>query len=162
MLGVIAPRIMDDFPSKDDTVWSEDSGIHDSRMPIWKQVLLWIAVLPGALFGSTITFWIMGLFSWLGSSRFGDDSWFYYIWRQIMTNGLCGAAFVYCAGYIAPKGKIATSITFAALTLLLSSLSFFTSINRREWMSVLGIVCLNAGAIITAVSVARGETSFER
>jgi len=153
---------MDDLPARNESYRAADTEVSPKVMPIWKQALLWIAVLPGAVIGSTIAFWIMHLLWWLGSSRFGDDSWFYYIWREIVTNGFCGAAFVYCSGYIAPKGKIATVITFAALLLFLSSLPLFTSIGRREWMSVLGVVCLNAGAIITAVSVAKGNISFDR
>lgn len=129
--------------------------------PVWKQVLLWIAVLPGALLGSTVVYWLAHIVTWLGSSYTGDeDTWLHHIWSEVIRNGVCGAAWVYCAGYIAPRAKITVAITFAAALLFLSSLSFFNAIAQHEWMSLLGVVFLNAGAILCAVSVATRETTF--
>ena len=131
-----------------------------SPMPVWKQTLLWIAVLPGALLGSTVVFLGARLIMWLSSSFYYDDSLFHFIFREIFTNGICGAAFVYCGGYIAPRCKITVVITLAAITLFISSVSFFMAIAGHDWMHLLGTASLIAGAIVTAVSVAKGKAKF--
>ncbi len=130
------------------------------QMPVWKQVLLWIALLPGAFLGSIVVFWLAKIVTWLGSSYYGEDTWFHHIWTEVVTNGACGAAWVYCAAYIAPRAKITVAITFAAAVLFLTSISFYTAIAQREWMSLLGVVCLIAGAAMCAVTIARGETEL--
>jgi hypothetical protein len=153
-------RAMNDYDYRTAGERQIESVSGSQRMPVWKEVLLWVAVLPGAFVGSTVAYWLMHGVMWLGSSRFGDDSWFYYIWKEVFTNGICGAAWVYCASFIAPRGKIAVSITFASLVLFISGISFFTSIARHEWMTLLGVIFLNVGAIVTAVSITTGETKL--
>jgi hypothetical protein len=103
-------------------------SIQDSRpieQPIWIQVLRWIAILPGAVIGACIITIISGIVMWLGSSRFGGDTWFDLIWRELITNGAGGAAFVYCAAWVAPKGKIPVAITFSSIVLFISGVLAF-------------------------------------
>jgi hypothetical protein len=98
-------------------------SVQDSRpieQPIWIQVLRWIAILPGAVIGACIITIISGIVMWLGFSRFGGDTWFDLIWRGLITNGAGGAAFVYCAAWVAPKGNIPVAITFSSIVLFIS------------------------------------------
>ena len=130
------------------------------RMTVWKEVLLWIAFLPAAGLGSTVVFWIANLFVWLGSSYYGDDTWFYHLWREVITNGACGYAFAYCGAYVAPRGKIAVAITLAGLVILISGISVLVSIRDHRWMELLGVASIIGGVVICAVQVAKGEQTF--
>jgi len=130
-------------------------------IPLWQQILRWIALIPGAVAASIIATFLMNIVMWLGSSRFGEDSWFSYLYREIAVQAVCGAVFVYSAGYIAPRGKIPTTITFSALLLFVSGVAFFGALSQEDWMSLLGVVCVNIGSIAVAVSVATGQIDYE-
>ena len=127
------------------------------EQPIWIQVLRWIAILPGAIIGAGIVNIISGIVMWLGSSRFGDETWFDLIWRQLITNGAYGAAFVFCAAWIAPKGKIPIAITFSAIVLFISGVACVPTIAEKDWLSLVGLVAMNVGSIVISVGITRGE-----
>ena len=127
------------------------------EQPIWIQVLRWIALLPGAAIGACIVTIISGIVMWLGSSRFGNDTWFDLIWRELITNGACGAAFVFCATWVAPKGKIPVAITFSSIVLFISGVACLPVIAEKDWMSLIGLVATNIGSIAISVGITRGE-----
>jgi hypothetical protein len=132
-----------------------------AEMPVWKQVLLWIAVLPGALISSTVVFWIANLMMWFTSSYYDDDSWFdswgQAYFAQILPNGGWGYALVFCAAYIAPRAKITVAIVFAAVCLSLVTLSSVVCIRDHKWLDLVGVIALLVGGIIAAVSIATGQ-----
>jgi hypothetical protein len=125
--------------------------------PAWLQAIRWIATLPAAIFGSLIAYWAIRLVMWLGSSRFGDESWLEYFWNEIVSSGLMGAAFIFCAAYVAPRFKRQTAIVFAGLLLSLSGLLLVAAFSTEQYMSVLATICMNGGAIITAIAIFTGE-----
>lgn len=126
-------------------------------MPIWKQTLLWIAVLPGAFVGSTVVYWIAKVVMWLTSSYYGDDSWLHVIFAQIMPNAASSYALVFCAAYIAPRAKITVAIVFAAACLSLVTISALIYIRDHRWLDLVGVISLLAGAVVAAVSITTGE-----
>lgn len=132
-----------------------------SRQSLWLQALRWLLTLPAAILGSILAYWVVRLFMWLGSSRFGDESWLEYFLREILASGAMGAAFVYCPALVAPRYKKATAIAAAGVVLSLSGLMLLTALSTRAYMSLLATVCLNLGAIITAVSIFSGETEVD-
>jgi hypothetical protein len=126
---------------------SVDPDEHSLRQPLWIEVLRWIGVLPGAVLGAGIIHVLSKVVMWLGSSRFGDDTWFDLIWREVITNGVYGAAIVGCAFYIAPRGKAIVATVFAGLVLFLSGFLFFVAFGAEQWMSLVGILFMNVGSI---------------
>lgn len=136
---------------------SDSEAIAARKIPLWEEIFRWIVVLPGALLGSLIAYWFAMFGWWLMSNRFGDESWFYYLYREIGTNAILGAALVYSAAFIAPRGKIPVAVTFAGIILFFSSIPIFLFIGENEWVSLLGAISLNADAIIVATCIATGE-----
>jgi len=128
-----------------------------NNQPVWLQAVRWVSTLPAAILGSLIAYWAVRVIMWLGSSRFGDESWFEYFWKEIVSSGLMGAAFVFCAAYVAPRFKRQTSIVFAGILLSISGLLLMVAFSTKQYMSVLATICLNAGAIIAAVAIFKGE-----
>lgn len=138
----------------------DDSAETDNRsqgQPLWIEVLRWIGVLPGAVLGAGIIHLLSKVVMWLGSSRFADDTWFDLIWREVITNGVYGAAIVGCAFYIAPRGKAIVATVFSALVLFLSGFLFFVAIGAEQWMSLVGILFMNVGSIWMTITAWSGE-----
>ena len=127
--------------------------------PIWQTVLRWIAVLPGAVAAMILAGLLFGVINWLGSSRFGDDSWFDYIWQNGMKAAAEGAAFVWFGAYIAPQGKKAIGIILAGLILFISGASFFFVVRHEEWMNGWRLLATNAAAIGMAIHVFNERTN---
>lgn len=136
---------------------SVDSDEHSLRQPLWIEVLRWIGVLPGAVLGAGIIHVLSKVVMWLGSSRFGDDTWFDLIWREVITNGVYGAAIVGCAFYIAPRGKAIVATVFAGLVLFLSGFLFFVAFGAEQWMSLVGILFMNVGSVWMTITAWSGE-----
>jgi hypothetical protein len=129
----------------------------DSSQPMWLEVLRWVGLIPGAILGAGLVHMFSKLIMWLGSSSYGNDTWFDLIWREVITNGIYGAAFVGCAYFIAPRGKGVVAIVFGGLVLFLSGALFFMAFGTKQWMSVLGLIFMNVGSIIVAVKAWNGE-----
>jgi len=125
--------------------------------PTWLEVLRWIAVLPGAVAGALIAYWISRAFSWLASSRVGGDTWYEYILKEVLSNGVMGAAFVFCATIIAPRYQPTVACVAAGIILILSGAGFAFTLPTKEYISILALVCMNAGAIIIAIPITRGD-----
>ena len=125
--------------------------------PLWIEVLRWIGVLPGAVLGAGIIHILSKVVMWLGSSRFGDDTWFDLIWREVITNGVYGAAIVGCAFYIAPRGKAIVATVFAGFVLFLSGFPLFVAIGAEVWMGLVGIVFMNVGSVWMTITAWSGE-----
>lgn len=143
-----------DLESHGDSVESDNRS---EGQPLWIEVLRWIAVLPGAVLGAEISHLLSKVVMWLGSSRFGDDTWFDLIWHEVITKGVYGFAIVGCAYYIAPRGKAIVATVFAALVSFLSGLLFCVAIGAEQWMSLVGILFMNVGSIWMTVTVWSGE-----
>lgn len=132
-------------------------ALQSTPIPIWASILRWVVLIPGAIIGSIIVLWFTQFTWWFGSSRFGNDSWAYYIGGELMTNGFSGASWVYIAAYIAPRGKIPVAITFAGAALFLTGVVFFSAIVCNDWMTLIGITAFNVGAVVVSI----GATSHE-
>jgi len=124
---------------------------------LWVDFLRWVALIPGVILGATIVHALSRLVMWLGSSRFSDDTWFDLIWREVMTNGIYGAAIVTCAFWIAPRGKAVVATIFAGIVLFLSGYLVFYAIAKENWISLAGITCMNLGSICSAVAAWNGD-----
>lgn len=143
---------MTDYDSDSNQISYLADDLGDEQ-PIWIVVLRWIGVLPGAIVGASLMHVIFKIVSWLGSSHMGGDTWLDLIWREILGSGIYGAAFVWCAAWIAPCGKAVVGTVFAGLVLFLSGLLFFVAFGAEQWMSVVGVISMNVGSILTAVSI---------
>ncbi len=134
-----------------------EERLTSQEMPKWKEILLWIVLLPGAFLGSTLAYWAARLFNWLGSSVSGDSTWWQLISGEILTNGVAGWAWVYSSSFIAPRYKKITAICFAAVLLFLSGIPAMRRISAQDWMGLLGTLSFTAGGIIVAVYISKGE-----
>ena len=126
-----------------------------SRLPLWKEILLWIAFIPAALFASNIVSWLSLLVMWFGSNYYSWGIWFELLWRQVATNFMCGYSFVYIGSYVVPRGKTPVAITLAAITIFFSGLSALFAIRDQQWMDLLGVACLISGNVACAVQISR-------
>ena len=136
---------------------SVDQTLENPQMPVWKWVLLWISVLPGALLGSTIVFCIAKSFIWFFSPYDGEETWLYILFNQFLLNVACGYSLVCCGAFIAPSRKITVAIVLASLVLFLSGIPVAINIRDHRWMDLFRIGSLLAGAIMCAVFIAKGE-----
>src|SRR5262249_37298954 len=123
-------------------------------MPMWQQVLRWIAVLPGAIAGCSLAHAVTKLMSLFGS--YDEDS-LSIIGMTAFANGAAGYALVYCAAYIAPRAKKTVAIIFAALSLSFVTLAGVFEIGHQEWLHLVYNIAFLVGSIIIAVSIAKGE-----
>jgi DnaJ domain len=123
-------------------------------MPMWQQVLRWIAVLPGAIAGCLLAHAVTKLMSLFGG--YDEDS-LSVIGMTAFANGAAGYALVYCAAYIAPRAKITVAIIFAALSLSFVTLAEVSAIGHQEWLHLVYNIAFLVGSIIIAVSIAKGE-----
>ena len=130
-------------------------------MPLWKEVLLWIAFLPAAIAGSAVVFWTAKLLTWLGSSYYGDDTWLYVLVKHFITNAAYGYSFICCGAFVAPRGKTPVAVTLAGLILLVSGLSVLVSIIDHRWMDLLATAALITGAVVRGIQVAKGQHRFD-
>jgi DnaJ domain len=124
------------------------------EMEVWKQVLRWIAVLPGALGGATVTFFILNLTRLFTSPD--DDGWIGF-GGPILAHGAWGWTFVFCAAYIAPRAKITVAIIFAAICLSGFTLAALVEVRDQNWWHLVVSIALLVGSIIAAVSISKGE-----
>ena len=100
-------------------------------MPMWQQVLRWIAMLPGAVVGHAIVYFIGRLLTALN-----EDAWL----GSFVASGASGYALVWCAAWIAPRAKITVAITFGALFLALTSMGSLYYIKEQEWLQLTAIL----------------------
>ena len=126
-----------------------------------KITMRWIAFLPAAIIAAFIGHFLMRLFSLLGSSRYGDDSWWSYIWSEFLANGAFGAAFVYAGCYVAPSQKKGVGIALAAVLLFLSGAAFFVNLSMKEWMGIWGLIGLNIGSGWIAYATIQDEIEYD-
>lgn len=126
--------------------------------PLWQTVLRWIAVLPGAVAGMILAGIIFALINWLASSRYGDDTWFFYLWHNGVRAAAEGGAFVWIGAYIAPQGEKVVGIVLAGLILLLSGWSLIYLVHQEEWMNGWRLLATNAAAIWAAYFVFKEGT----
>ena len=122
------------------------------EMAVWKQVLRWIAVLPGAAAGATVVSFILNLMAY-----FPPEDGLGKLLAPIVANGASGWIFVFSAAYIAPRAKITVAIIFAAICLSALTLAAFVNVRDQNWWHLLRNVALLTGSIIAAVSIAKGE-----
>ena len=125
----------------------------------------------GAVLGASVVFWLAMLWMWVISSsdysaydyvrthvhEIGSDSWLNVIFGEIIPNGACSYALVFCAAYIAPRAKITVAIVFAAAVLSIVTLASVVQIRDHNWFGLVGVVSYLVGGIIAAVSITTGK-----
>jgi hypothetical protein len=126
-------------------------------MPLWKQILLWIAVLPGALLGGELALLGVRAGMWITSSYYGDDSWLHMILGAVLPDGAFGYSVVFCGAFIAPTRKITVAIVLAALILSLVTLAATGDIRDHRWWDLGAVVAALVGAAVASVTIATGE-----
>jgi curved DNA-binding protein CbpA len=122
------------------------------EMALWKQILRWIAVLPGAAAGATVALSILNLIAY-----FPPEDGLAKLFAPIFANGAWGWTFIFSAAYIAPRAKITVAIIFAAICLSAFTLAALVNVRDQNWWHLLSNVALLTGSIIAAVSITKGE-----
>ena len=125
------PKSLDAAPWDDYQPEEPEAVPPVSEMPMWQQVLRWIAVLPGAIAGCLLAHAVTKLMPLFGG--YDEDS-LSIIGITAFANGAAGYALVYCAAFIAPRAKITVAIIFAALSLSLVTLGGVNAIGHQEWL----------------------------
>lgn len=124
-----------------------------TEQPVYIQVLRWVALVPGSLLSAWAVYLLCRLVLWLGSSRFEDETWFEYIFGELLSHGMMGYAFVFGASYIAPKFKLRVAIVFAVIAVFLSGMAAFASLSLDRYLNILSGLCLGVGGVIAAIKV---------
>lgn len=138
------------------TLVSETGGI--PAVPVWKEILRWAALFPGAILGAILTDWMMRFCVVMFSARYGNDSWGYALWTESAIHGSSGAAWIYCAVSIAPRRAIAVAMIFVLLGILITGFGFCLAVTPQYyWQSLRAIIFFNVAAIITLILVVQGE-----
>lgn len=144
----------DDGPTPETTPVCERN---DVRIPVWKQMLRWLAILPGTFLASIIAFCV-GQFStaMMGRAWSGIefvDRWVLAFASEGLSCLLAGAVLVLTAAWIAPRGKKPVAIIFAGAFLFLSSPVILLAIANERWPGLFGLVLFNVGTIRAAAAV---------
>lgn len=126
---------------------------------IWKTILRWIALLPASILGMMLSFLLWRILHNITAARYIDtDSWLNFIFVEIMSNIIAGAAFVYIGFKVAPSDKKTVAIILTGLLLVVSGSSLFiVNFMTGEYFSNIGIICGNIGSIVCCVSICKGE-----
>jgi hypothetical protein len=131
----------------------------NGEQAIWVQGLRWLGVLPAAVVGCLVAFWIASLLNWLNSSPsdVGGPTWLHLIFKEVLGNGASGAGFVCAGALMAPKGRSVVAVVLCAVMLSLSVLSLFGVYLTQYYWPVIAAVSAGAGSIAAAVFVIQDQ-----
>ncbi len=131
-----------------------------AEAPVWKAVLLWVAVLPAALLANVAAYWLMSACWWLSGSMNGNDSRMFTFLMTAVTHGLSGYALSYAGAWVAPSGKYVVALSLAGLLILFSGVGIIVSIRDHQWMYLFKIASTIAGSVIAVVHVNADPPKF--
>lgn len=107
----------------------------------------WLAVLPGALLGSIIVYFV---FFYLNKASDYSTSSFDNIWNygvMFVSHAFMGATFVYLGVTIAPSRKKACACVLFAISCMVGGIALFaTYLSGFSWISFISAVCLLLGS----------------
>lgn len=127
-----------------------------------KNFLRWLAVLPAAILGMVV-FNLLGLF--VGGANFHnpfivttdggeEQSTIVKLLIKIIAAAFCGAGFVICGSYTAPKHKYKTGIVLTILLFFLVCIStYYAYVLNYDWTIYLFNAITFVGAIIGVAKV---------
>lgn len=120
------------------------------------EILRWLALIPGILLGAGIIQYLAKAFVFLSGNVSGDSTWMGLIFNTILVGLAYGAGAIFCAQFIAPRGKKITAVVTAITITLLSILALFGVILRNnvsDWQAVVQIISVNVSAIWSALAI---------
>lgn len=121
-------------------------------------ILRWAAFFPASIAGAILGGWLFKVISQTSLSLGGyadPDSWLTEAWLFYVWNLIFGAAFVYIAVKIVPRGKAIVGTVMAGVILLLSGGVLLVSLHSRQWSDLAGVIITNLGSIGVCVEVWR-------
>lgn len=133
-----------------------------------KNILRWLAVLPAAFIGMFV-FNLLGLF--VGGSNFHnpfvvsadgcqEHSTIVSLLIKIIAAGFCGAGFVICGSYTAPKYRYKTGIVLAVLLFIMICFSTYSAyILHDDWSIYLLNAITFVGGIIGVTKVGNDQVT---
>jgi hypothetical protein len=140
----------------------------DLRVPLWKEILLWIAILPGAFLAAGVVCvvviwcgrfmaadlfslpvvvpgWTDGLEKYLSGQR-SVSMWIVAAVAYVST----GWAFVFVGASIAPRANTVVAVVLAALVLFVAGGYVLIIVRLREWLGLFSVIAITLGAVVTA------------
>jgi len=132
----------------------------------WPSFFRWVAILPTSVIVTSLMYYLYNfLFSILveRAEITEPGSWLHLVLVGILSNALAGSTFVLVGSSVAPSHKKVVALVMAGLVLVTSGASLLiANILTKEYFSNIGIICGNIGAIISSVSIYRGEMSVDK
>ncbi len=124
----------------------------------WKQFLRWVSVLPASLIAGVIAHSIWRLLHLVTAARYiPTDSWLNVIFMEVVSNLVMGFTIVYVAAYIAPRHKRVAAVSMAGLLLIISGVSLLATFLTGKYLTLISIVFLNVGSVVTTLNVFQGR-----
>jgi len=114
----------------------------------------WIGVVPIALLGSALAFWLFQFLSWLSASYVDGVSNLEVVFGFIGSNCASGAGFVLCGVYTAPTHRRHVAYAATALLAFLTLGATWVFIHNEDYSSVFAQVLMLLGAVAAAYNVA--------
>lgn len=114
----------------------------------------WLSVLPMAILGSAVVFWLFQFISWLSTSYVDGVSNLEVVFGFIGSNCSSGAGFVLCGVYTAPTHRRHVAYAATALLAFLTLGATWVFIHNEDYSSVFAQVLMLLGAVAAAYNVA--------
>jgi hypothetical protein len=126
--------------------------LNKTRESKTREILRWLAMVPGAIMASLGVAFLSYYLMWLASSE--NEARFWLVLRDVVPNGLSGGIFVHVGGMIAPRHGRVTMIILSLVAIVIFGVDVFLESGRRSLGS--GAFILGAG-VIGACAVKRTE-----
>ena len=123
-------------------------------------ILRWAVFFPASVAGAILGSWLFRVISQISLSLSGyadPDSWLTKAWLFYAWNLIFGAAFVYIAATIVPRGKAIVGTIMAAIILLLTGAILLPSLRARQWIDLASVIITNIGSIAVCIDVWRRD-----
>lgn len=129
------------------------------QIPIWKSVLLWIAVLPGAAAGGMLGVLAHNFIMWYAPMDFCCIStldWVMTPWKYLafaLKGAMFASFFTIVGTAIAPTHRLHVAMSLGAIMLLLAGAAGILHLVDQNWQGITEIAGMAIGTVLVLVKV---------
>lgn len=123
------------------------------------RVIRWMLFLPAAILAALSAFWLVFVLNHVTvfMVTYEPVGGFLSFVIRMGARIVCGAVFIYVAGYVAPAYENRVAVTLAGLAVLFAGGSILSAFLIDDWTSILEITLVAGGACAAAHDIVSGR-----